>query len=309
MEKTSLSASKINTLNQCSFLFYAKYILRVPDNAGENANRGTVVHTVFECLINPRHRHHYDAIIAQNGIPPSSPVLKLIRKNTKKFAIDTPEHLEMIRDMVLVGLKFDFFVKGGTVIGKEMKVKLEGKNYKLTGYIDLAAKMADGTALVRDYKSSKAKFAKADLSNNIQGLAYSLAMKRLYNMNSLVQFVFVRFPKAPNQEVSFSEAELSGFESYLEWLGEWLKDYDINRAKSDYAADDFKRRFFCGSDTPGKWICSMRKPCVYRGLFNAEGELLSTYPDGNDSMKGEAGQYIERITHFGCPRFKKYEEI
>ena len=57
-KKIKLSASKIKTLDNCSWLYHSKYILKVPDISNDGASRGTIVHLIFEVLIKPRHRKY-----------------------------------------------------------------------------------------------------------------------------------------------------------------------------------------------------------------------------------------------------------
>ena len=58
-ETKTLSASKIKTLQSCSWLYWCKYHLKLPEESNSGASRGTICHLIFECLGNPRHKHHY----------------------------------------------------------------------------------------------------------------------------------------------------------------------------------------------------------------------------------------------------------
>ena len=59
-EKIRLSASKIKTLDSCSWLFFSKYHLKVPDTTNDGASRGTIVHLIFELLLKPKHKKKWD---------------------------------------------------------------------------------------------------------------------------------------------------------------------------------------------------------------------------------------------------------
>ena len=54
--KNSLSASRIKTLQSCSWMYYAKYIIGIPDKGNDGSSRGTVCHLIFEVLGDPRRK-------------------------------------------------------------------------------------------------------------------------------------------------------------------------------------------------------------------------------------------------------------
>lgn len=47
---TPLSASRIKTAQSCSWLYWCKYKLKLPDKSNEGAKRGSICHLVFEVL-------------------------------------------------------------------------------------------------------------------------------------------------------------------------------------------------------------------------------------------------------------------
>ena len=51
-----LSASRIKVAQTCSWQYWTRYILKLPDKSNDGAKRGTICHLVFECLGNPRHK-------------------------------------------------------------------------------------------------------------------------------------------------------------------------------------------------------------------------------------------------------------
>ena len=77
-ELTPLSASRIKLLQTCSWSYWARYILKVPDKSNDGASRGTVCHLIFEVLGNPRHLRHYDSIVKGETIKSSDSVYKLV---------------------------------------------------------------------------------------------------------------------------------------------------------------------------------------------------------------------------------------
>ena len=60
MKKVRLSASRLKTLQSCTWLYYCKYILKLPDTTNSGALRGTHIHLILEILQNPRHKKHFN---------------------------------------------------------------------------------------------------------------------------------------------------------------------------------------------------------------------------------------------------------
>ena len=65
-ELVKLSASRIKTLQSCSWMYYCNYNLKLPQKNNSGAMRGTVAHLIFEVLANPRHEHYVKQIV-KNG--------------------------------------------------------------------------------------------------------------------------------------------------------------------------------------------------------------------------------------------------
>jgi len=60
-----LSASKIKTLNTCSWTYHTSYVLKLPRTSNTGSNLGTITHEILECLQNKRHRKHYNQLISE----------------------------------------------------------------------------------------------------------------------------------------------------------------------------------------------------------------------------------------------------
>ena len=106
-----LSASRIKVAQTCSWQYWAKYILKLPDKSNDGAKRGSICHLVFECLGNPRHKKHYTKILRSKNIFASEPVKRLVLKHARKEQVDDQENIDLIKDMTLNGLNYDFLAK------------------------------------------------------------------------------------------------------------------------------------------------------------------------------------------------------
>ena len=62
-----LSASRLKTLETCSWSYWCNYHLKLPQKQNEGALRGTVCHLVFEMLVKKKHKKHYTLITKAGG--------------------------------------------------------------------------------------------------------------------------------------------------------------------------------------------------------------------------------------------------
>ena len=175
-DKVRLSASKIKTLDTCSWLFYSKYFLKIPDTTNDGASRGTIVHLIFELLLNPKHKKKYFDKLKKNptAILRCKPVNRLLNKHAKLLNVDDKDNLSLMYQMLYVGLNYNFYCKGSKDLKPEEHFEIEGENFIINGFIDKKA-FYKNKIDIWDYKSSKSKFSKEEINANYQALMYSLA--------------------------------------------------------------------------------------------------------------------------------------
>lgn len=313
MEKVKLSPSKLKTLDTCSWIFWQKYFQGFPNESNSGASRGSVVHYVLECLGNPKRRFVVESIVKANDPFIFGPLKRLIYIHAKKLYVASDENIQMIKDFILVALKNDFYCEGALEVLLEDKFYVEGSNYILNGIMDKVALYNDRVLLV-DYKSSKAKFGKEELSFNYQNIIYTLAVKKKYpHLPVKLIFQFLKFKLKPNQEgPALSDKELSEFETYLEYIADYIKTFDEKKAISNLAKFNVKNMFLCGKkcgelNAAGEpaFICSMKYPRLFFKLETADGKMIKSAFDKNEleSLKKE-GQVIRSVSYPGCPAFK-----
>lgn len=308
-KKVSLSASKIKSLHNCSWIYYASYILKVPQTTNLGASRGLCAHTSLECLVNPRHRKHYLSVKDSNITPAME---RLVRKNAKKLNVTEEDDIKMIYDMIVTAVNYDFFCEGAEKVVAEEKFSIESDNYNIIGYIDKTA-FSKKDIKIFDYKSSKKKFSREEIEGNIQGLMYSLACYKKHGVIPDVQFLFLRFPKNPVQFFErCTKSQLEGFELYLSSLASHLSSFNAKKATSDLAANSKERFWLCGKtglkkDGSKAFICQYREPSVYFVLKNKNGEIIKSSFNKKD-LKPNNEESIEKINYSGCPAFNKKQE-
>jgi hypothetical protein len=308
-----LSASKIKTLNTCSWLFYCNYHLKTPRTSNDGARRGTVTHLLLECLLNPRHKHHYDTIL-NKGITASKACERLVRKSMKKEGIvqtlEGEDHFQMICDFVNVALNYDFFMEGFTREVPEYAFDIKTDDFHIIGFLDKIGFKGDVCRIV-DYKTSKTKPTGEDKTWNIQALMYQVAVQILWPnvKKSFVDFLYLKFKRAPKEVFSGSNKALKGFVEYLKYLTEYLKDFGMEKAVSNFAANDYLKKNLCGTledrfkdDGSPKWRCPQMLPYDYWVLVNDEGKIAQSSLE-KDELPGKEGYRIEKRAYLGCPAF------
>jgi hypothetical protein len=317
-ENKSLSASKIKVFEDCSWLYYCKYHLNLPDTSNLGAQMGSACHLIFEMLLNPRHLKNYKRIIKAKSIDGDKGCSRLIKKHLIKQSINEPKNYMLIDQMILVGLKNDFFVKGGELLGAEYEfnIKNESPNYYIKGFIDKPYKVGR-EIIIDDFKSSKSKFEGEDRESNIQGMMYSLAAKKIWgDIDPKVRFIFLRFADDPMVKLNFNNDTLKGFEYYLESVQQKINSFTEEDAKKNYAFDQinvegFKGKLMCGfskvrgekkKDGTPKWSCQYKFPFKYFVLKDKDGKTLKSSHENN--FKPKEDQKVLELQYTGCPRHR-----
>jgi len=326
--KRILSASRIKNLEACTWSYWCKYHLNLPETNNEGAMRGSICHLIFELLLVKKHKKHFNLITKEGRIEGSPAITRLINKHLNAYGINTQENYEMINDMILVGLHDDFFCAGAKLLDPEYEFNIENGDpeYVVRGFIDKAAKYTkDKKILIKDYKSSKKRFEGSDLTANLQGMIYSLvATKTWPKLKPVVQFCFLKFPNEPIQELEFSKKELAGLEVYLSHSYKIINNFNEKMAESKFAAKEpfpkkeegFKGPLYCGfakypghlkKDGTTMWHCPYKFAFDYYELTDKDGNGLKTAFTAEE-LNAENDQKIIKKKYTGCPAHKPNDD-
>jgi hypothetical protein len=320
-----LSASKIKTLENCSWLYWCNYHLKLPQGKNDGARKGDVCHKTFEVLLNKRHFHHFNKIVNADSVNGSQSVARLVRKLIKKSGLKSDiDTFVQIDQMILVGLKCDFFIEGGTLVAPEFKFDYTEPRtvprFRIKGFMDKPFIKGD-ELIIDDYKSSKKKFEGEDNDSNIQALFYSYIGTKLWpNLTPRVRFIFLQFPNDPISEVKFTRDALKGFEYFLIDAQQRVNKFSEKDAKTHLAAEDprpkdgeFKGPLLCGfANHPGKlkkdgtkmFHCPYRFPFDYNIIKKKDGTISKcAFWDTEVILKD--GETIEKAHYSGCPAHNK----
>ena len=233
----------------------------------------------------------------------SPAVVRLLRMLLKRDGCFCEENFQMCIEMVYVGLNADFFGEGGKVDKPEIKFVIKNKDpeYEIMGFIDKKIKFKDKIKVV-DYKSSKRKFSSKDLAANVQAMTYTLASKRKWPKsakNVEMEFVFLRFPKQPLQQIVISEEQLKGFEHYLAFIYKKINEFTEEDARSNFASDKQETKFFCKAGQ--HWKCPYLLPFDYYVVENNDGKILRSAHTKEELGEIKKGEVLVEKKYEGCP--------
>ena len=242
--------------------------------------KGDVCHWTFEILIYPKHRARVKAITEAGNINGDKALKRLIKIFIKKAGLpsnqDIQDHIER---MVVVGLKSDFYVKGGKLVSPEYKFDLTKPTFRIKGFIDKPFIVKD-KIFIDDFKSAKQKFKGEDEESNMQALFYSYAARQIWpELTPIVRFIFLQYPDDPMMVVQFSDDVLKGFEMYLSEMQRRVNHFNELTARSAFAAD--KEPYDQGFN--GKLLCGFAKSPANFGGFKNTKRVTTNQPLGASS--------------------------
>lgn len=330
-KKIYLSSSRIDTLETCSWTYYCKYHLKLPDKTNDGALRGSACHELLECLCEKKRLDFVKEISSSFELFKENKLInRFLRRKYKKLGLNPEAYVdkkvtkktrtnhELVLEMLYTAITFEFVNnrENRKIIQSEHEFCFENENprYAIRGFIDRVSEIKENGEQyleVLDYKSSKAKFSGDKASANLQAMIYTLvAKKRWPNYKKYIaNFFFMRFPKDPYVKSEYGEDELSGLEHYLEYLTEQLENFDHHSAFSNFAAHNEEKSWLCGR---GSWVCPFKNEFDFYQVLNSKDEIVIgfyEYSEAEDwvikNKKNENDFKIEMKKYEGCPAWKK----
>lgn len=212
--KIPLSASRIKTLDSCSWDYYCNYLLKLPDQTNSGAVMGSCCHNLYEYLGEEKRKKIFDKLVKHQNVSCCPQVERYINSFLKKEGFPPKDlaksahgeeisHFDLVERMFLEGLNYDFFGKdkgepteSHSEISFDIDVEEGEFSYRVRGFIDKLFLFEDKSlAIIRDFKSSKNKFQGKELEDNIQDQIYRLVVKKLYPKynKGWMEFVFLQY--------------------------------------------------------------------------------------------------------------------
>lgn len=340
-KEVKLSASRLKTAKTCSWLYACKYLFKLPDKKNSGASRGDICHCIFECLGRDDRKGYFDKITETKDAFCVPSIHRLITKKAIGHGINDDDNLRQINDMIVAGLEYDFF---GRDLGEptevyseyefDLTIKTKDGTYKIKGFIDkLFLYMGKKLAIIRDFKTSKKVFEGKEVTENFQDYIYSLAIRECFPeyTSRKSEFVFLKFDLKSGDDSKgllkmkkISKKNLDAFEKKLIKGQEYLEKFNLQTAKSAYAADKTitKEDGFAGIIVCGfakyagepklngdpKWHCAYKFPFDYYALYDEEDKLIKTafIEEYYDLVKAKKDGYTIKREHYeGCPRWNR----
>ena len=308
--------------------------MKLPDTSNDGANRGDVVHLILEMLSKPTRKKYVKKMIKLDDAFAIPSVKSLTLKRARENKVSDPENIKLIKEMILVGLKYDFFgdkeqkpVEDFNERSFDLTVDKNNKKYRIKGFIDRQFNYPDNSSTVRDYKTSKAVFAGKDAEDNLQHLMYTLASKHLNPEHKVnMEFLFLKFDVSKGGDgllkmPPLSDQELSDFEDHLSEVQKVIDNFSEIDAHSNFAADkpmpsdgSFSGKLSCGfakfkghlkKDGNPMWHCPYKFAYNYYALRDKDNNIIKTFSEEDMDEAFKAAGENDKVTkeHYsGCPR-------
>lgn len=306
-----LSASRINTVKDCSLKYWYQYILKIPQSPKDYFALGTLVHLILEILLNKKHKSKFDTIVQKEDVYSVPSVKRLIKKHIKKDEELIQKHEEKIKLFILNGLTFDFFCDGcKELLDPEYSFHYRKQNYEVIGFVDKSA-IYDNYIRIIDYKTSNYKKDKKDKIFDVQALMYCLVLREKIGVfpKYVVDFMFLKFGKEQQYTCEYENDDLDCFEFYLNNVSSYLNNFTFDKRLDNVAKYGVKKNVFCGAligdlkvDGSQKHVCEYKYPKTYYAIYK-NGEVWKTALNREDLVS--YGKEIHEVNHKGCEAWLK----
>ena len=316
-----ISKSRIEQYEKCSWAYWCKYHLKIPDFKHQRTMIGTVVHSILESMINPKRKKIVTSIKKKKDIYSYGPMRRFVQSLARREELENIEW-DLINDLVLLAFNLDFYGKKGAKLRKpeeEFKHHNENPRYNIYGFIDLPIEYKNKVT-IRDYKCGKRKPSADEKLFNIQSIIYDLALKKQGETRQIEsEFQYLDHPDDPIEHGTIlDEEEMEGFEYVLADYQEKFENFDEKQAYKNFAADKeprkdtFEGKLCCGfakfaghkkKDGNPMFYCAFKFAFDYFALYNKEGKLIKTQKESFDKIPDQ--WYQKKHRYSGCPKFNR----
>ena len=173
--RLQLSATQLDTYDDCPLRYAYQYVLRARDDPGVHASLGSLVHKVLATFLDPDGQvpRTFDGLMAvaseawQEDVARYRPQVEEARRDFVSMLEAWWEH------------EGDNEGFGPEVLAVERRFRFDVGPHSLTGAIDRVDRVDDGEGIrVVDYKTGKREPAPADVADDLQLAVYHLAASR-----------------------------------------------------------------------------------------------------------------------------------
>lgn len=325
-----VSASRIKKLTACTFAYWKVYGPEpLPNISNDGSRIGSCCHYILEYLLKNKRRAYVTKIRTEGSLYIYPSIIRYIKLRAKKEELEVnDQNLIKIDRYCLVALNNDFYCDGAKLESAEKEFRIENEKpyYKIMGYIDKQAKK-NNSKIIYDYKSQKKLFEGEELTDNVQGLMYCLAaLKEDPTCDPQTKFIFLQFPNDPIFIFKPEKRVLTGFEHYLSYIYDRMKNFTEADAHSDFAFDQgypkpntgFKGRLICGrASYPGQlkkngekmWHCPIKFRFNYFAVKDKKTNETKKSYFTKEEIKLNNGEKIVEMSFSGCPKFNQKQDL
>ena len=295
-----VSASRVKQLNSCSYIFYLKEVLKLPESVHPKTRVGSCLHAIMECLMKPKRKKDFDFILNNKFVLSDYPnIIRLIRAYAFKYNLDSSltDPIEEMVETVFLAIRPYFLENPNLNYTVEERFQIKVGDAEISGFIDLLIRLPDRWVII-DYKTQGKRFTANELKDNIQAAVYQLAVWMKYKEKSTVEFIMARHPptkRTPEKHIqrvnSYEFEHLIGLQDYIKWLYGIVQNFSLQDAYSNFCKD----KGFC------TYVCQFKNKFDYRVVLNKDTrEQISSYFLDEEIKLGE-NEVIEERSYGGCP--------
>jgi DNA helicase-2/ATP-dependent DNA helicase PcrA len=171
-----LSASKLETYNECPLKFKYAHVLDLPTAPKAALDKGASIHAVIERLTH----------LESEGIEITEQIaFEILDKewiiSSFKSETEANQAKDQAKQMLRTYLCWRI-ANPNSVVSAEQKFTISINDIPLNGYIDRVERTPEGDYEVIDFKTGSADESKNSIKDNIQINVYSLATEKLYGI-------------------------------------------------------------------------------------------------------------------------------
>ena len=200
-----LSASRLDTYDDCPLRYAYEYVLHVRRDAGVQAGLGSLFHEVLAKFLDPKRTDPptHDALIAL-AVEHWTDDIARYRPQAEEARRDYFDMLEQWWDREGSLIEHG---QGPDVLDVERKFTIEVGPHTVTGFIDRVDRADDGMGIrIVDYKTGRKEPSADDMADNLQLAVYHLAASRDSELMALgpatqLRLLFPRTMNAYDQEI------------------------------------------------------------------------------------------------------------
>lgn len=263
-----VSPSKLKSLSECEQNFLGSYLYKLPETVHPKTNIGSLLHTIFECLSDPKKPlkvQEYRKSLILNSIKTrciDTILVQFLDKLLKKFNV--PEDLHgLARELMLDAFLMGFDVNYPVVAVEEYFEILISEHVGIRGYIDKIIDISDlmpSTCEAKDYKTG-APFPVEKCKEEFQPYFYVMAIKHKYDYkNVLFSFHFLKNHKTVHVDVS--DEQLDKFKNKVIAEGLRIKKL-LKNPETAVPNKNWKCDKFCAAKNPNKELGYKGCPLFY----------------------------------------------